>query len=164
MQEGRNPFQTLRSTRSLHTHVQPENGVVSEVWLCLQSVGGGAVSGLRLVAEGVGWEAELSPRGLPLLRVWRSTSNLFAVIAVRANTLESSNSLFYFSHHEGDHLSSCPPALPAQPAAGVRSSSPGCPEHELTPARVHAKTQTQHGQILFLSLSFRFFCSGGFDA
>lgn len=103
----------------------------------------------------------LSPRGLPLLRVWRSTSNLFAVIAVRANTLESSNSLFYFSHHEGDHLSSCPPAPPAQPAAGVRSSFPGCTEHELTPRACARKTQTQHGQILFFLFLF-FFLLGWF--
>lgn len=51
-------------------------------------------------------EVEL-PRGAASLGAWRSTSNLFAVIAVRVYTLESSNSLFYFSHHEGDHLSSC---------------------------------------------------------
>lgn len=67
------------------------------------------------------WGAAL-PEGLPLLRVWRSTSNLFAVIAVRANTLESSNSLFYFSHHEGDHLSSRPPArLHFQPSRPLAS-------------------------------------------
>lgn len=65
---------------------------------------------------------------------WRSTSNLFAVIAVRVYTLESSNSLFYFSHHEGDHLSSC---LHFPPPCGVRSL-PVC-----TTTEAHTNTQTQ---------------------
>lgn len=56
---------------------------------------------------------------------WRSTFNLFAVIAVRVYTLESSNSLFYFSHHEGDHLSSClcPPPHTLCQASGLSQST-----------------------------------------
>lgn len=87
------------------------------VWCCLDLAWG----------VGIRWSA---PRGAASLRVWRSTSNLFAVIAVRANTLESSNSLFYFSHHEGDHLSSRLPALPAQPlASGLSRSAQNMSSH-----------------------------------
>ncbi len=77
------------------------------------------------------------PRGAASLGAWRSTSNLFAVIAVRVYTLESSNSLFYFSHHEGDHLSSC---LHFPPPFGVRSL-PVCTKH------THTQIQTQHAKI-----------------
>lgn len=124
IREGENPFQTLRSTWSLHTHIQPENAAVSEVWLCSVWWRWWCWWGCWCSVLAVVWwggRGAALPEGLPLLRVWRSTSNLFAVIAVRANTLESSNSLFYFSHHEGDHLSSRPPARlhfqPSQPLA-----------------------------------------------
>lgn len=106
------------------------------------------------------WGAAL-PEGLPLLRVWRSTSNLFAVIAVRANTLESSNSLFYFSHHEGDHLSSRPPArLHFQPSRPLASGP-------LPPAArnmsSHRRVCTQRHKPSMATFFFIFFASG-FDA
>lgn len=62
------------------------------------------------------------PHGAASPGAWRSTSNLFAVIAVRVYTLQSSNSLFYFSHHEGDHLSACP-HLPHPLASGPSQSA-----------------------------------------
>lgn len=73
------------------------------------------------------------------LGVLGSASNLFAVIAVRAYTLEFSNSLFYFSHHEGDHLSSCL-RFPQPLVSGLSQSA-----HKHT--HIHSWTQTQHGSI-----------------
>lgn len=76
------------------------------------------------------------------LGVLRSTSNLFAVIAVRAYTLEFSNSLFYFSHHEGDHLSSCM-SFPQPLVSGLSQSA-----HKHTHAYIH---EHEHSMAAFLS-------------
>lgn len=92
-------------------------------YLELFEVGGGVANQIR-------WGGAL-PRSATSLRVWRSTSNLFAVIAVRVYTLESSNSLFYFSHHEGDHLSCC---LHFPPAFGVGSLPVSTHTHRYKPS------------------------------
>lgn len=82
--------------------------------------------------------------GAASLGAWRSASNLFAVIAVRVYTLESSNSLFYFSHHEGDHLSSCL-HFPHSLASGLSRSAQ---KHE----RAHIeKHRYKHSTPRFLS-------------
>lgn len=115
----------LCGAREVYTHTFSRRTARSVRCGSAECGGGGAGGGVGAMSwlwlGGGGGGGAALPEGLPLLRVWRSTSNLFAVIAVRANTLESSNSLFYFSHHEGDHLSSRPPARlhfqPSQPLA-----------------------------------------------
>ena len=109
------------------------DGVCGFILTCLR---GGVTNQMR-------WGGAL-PHGAASLGAWRSTSNLFAVIAVRVYTLESSNSLFYFSHHEGDHLSSC---LHFPPPFGVRSLLVRTRTHTHTHTHTQAQIQTQHAKI-----------------